>query len=174
MVAAQRIKIGLAAKIWILFIWSAAFYMRQVLNQFVTVFGRDGVAVAIWIMFGLSGLFLFRSFTFRFEVKHLLTAAVYILVIAVAFSIKMPEERVHIIKFGILGWLLAADNYSRAGYIVALQSVAVGFFVAGIDELIQLFLPYRVGDPRDVAFGVIGALLGAILERTSRIFRRLS
>lgn len=71
-------------------------------------------------------------------------------------TFERPEETMHLLLFGLLGILAARAFGLRAGLpVVAL--------CAGADELLQLYLPDRVGDWPDVrkntAAGAVGWLL---------------
>ncbi len=75
-----------------------------------------------------------------------------------------PEERLHFLLFGALGWL-APQIMALPWALLALLSLAVG------DEVLQYFLPSRVGELRDVGVNVLaasGGLLLALVMANSR------
>ena len=67
-----------------------------------------------------------------------------------------PEERLHFLLFGALGWL-APQIVALPWALLALLSLAVG------DEVLQYFLPSRVGELRDVGVNVLAASGGLLL-----------
>ena len=67
-----------------------------------------------------------------------------------------PEERLHFLLFGALGWL-APQIMILPWAIISVLALAMG------DELLQHFLPSRVGDWRDVGFNVLAASGGLLL-----------
>jgi hypothetical protein len=76
-----------------------------------------------------------------------------------------PVEQVHILEYGILGYL----GYRASGYTEGSKNrvslyLWLGIILAAglVDEIIQHFLPNRVFDPRDVAINALCASLGAI------------
>ncbi len=68
------------------------------------------------------------------------------------------EERLHFLVFGAFG--LAAGR----AFPVAL-AVTLGVAAAGLDELLQHWLPDRVGDWRDVGFNLLAVGGGLLLAR---------
>lgn len=87
---------------------------------------------------------------------------------AVAWSMDRPEERVHFIEYGLLGLMLVKALGGRlAPGLVVVTAVGAG------DELIQLFLPDRVGDVKDVLVnaggGALGLLVGGLRQRYGHV-----
>ena len=73
-------------------------------------------------------------------------------------SLPAVEERLHFLVFGAFG--LAAGR----AFPVAL-AVTLGVAAAGLDELLQGWLPDRVGDWRDVGFNLLAVGGGLLLAR---------
>ncbi len=71
------------------------------------------------------------------------------------------EERLHFLVFGAFG--LAAGR----AFPFAL-AVALGVAAAGLDELLQWWLPDRVGDWRDVGFNLLAVGGGLLLARVGQ------
>jgi glycopeptide antibiotics resistance protein len=63
---------------------------------------------------------------------------------------------------------LIAGRYLRSWWLRILTPIALGFAI----EAIQLPLPYRVSDPRDVAANTIGALIGIVAVWIIEAYRR--
>lgn len=141
--------------------------MRQVLKAFVSKFGTSLVPLVIWLLFIIMG-YVFVSSTIKRPQNSILFAVIFITGILYALSFPITEERAHLVKFGVLGWLLARDYWDKYKERVILGSILIAFIVAMLDESLQYFLPYRVSDIRDVIFGTIGGLWGGALYCASR------
>lgn len=102
-------------------------------------------------------------------------AAAYLLVLVRMAS---PEERTHLIEYGVVAALIheaLLERVSRGRSVVApaLVAVVATALVGGIDECIQAFLPSRVFDLRDILFnllaGVMAVAARVILRRVRRV-----
>lgn len=144
---------------WAMFIFCSSLFMRQVLNVFVSHFGRPAVVVLIWVSFAAAGT---AAVVCAVKFSRNLPALFAVLAagIATAASFEVAEERVHLVKFGILGWLIACSVIPKLGMRGVTAALGGGFLVAAADETLQWYLPYRVGDLRDVVFGAVGAVWG--------------
>lgn len=151
----------------IMLIISASF-LRQVLQFFHEKLGRTYIADLLWVVFGIFGLFLLIRVWTIFSKKQLHTKflraaiilTIFLLGIYYASTFNIPEERIHLVKYGILGFLISKDNFSGKGLWIIFIGTLFCFSVACIDETFQYFLPMRVGDIRDVGFGSIGGFWG--------------
>ena len=88
-----------------------------------------------------------------------------------AGSLLLPiaEERIHLLKYGLLASLIYRD-LSRGSKVT---SAALGGFlgaswVGGLDEFVQLFAPQRVADPRDILINALGAAGGVLIVSLCR------
>lgn len=98
-------------------------------------------------------------------------AAVWVLVVA---RMGIPEERTHLIEYGVVAALIheALWERRRAGRrVVAPAGIAFGLsaVLGVVDECIQALLPNRVFDVVDIGFNVLAAGLavaaGVVLRR---------
>jgi len=80
-------------------------------------------------------------------------AAVFI---AIQWQIPVVEERMHVILFGLFGFLSLRIFSLKTGLLICA-------LVAVSDEMLQYYLPDRVGDMHDVYLNLISTLLGAVL-----------
>ena len=152
--------------LWAGFLIVSATFMRQVLNLLLSLIGEQGVRSLVWTAFLLPGLFIISSVWRRGGmVRSARLSGLLLLGALYALSLEISEERIHLVKYGILGWLIGRDLFDMAKNCILLLALAGGALVACADESLQSFLPYRVGDPRDVLFGIIGAVWGAALFR---------
>lgn len=77
------------------------------------------------------------------------------------WQLKIPEEKIHILEFAILGWFACRDLIKADKKIKSIIFVLVFILTVGIlDEAFQAILPYRVFDWRDIAFNSVGGLWG--------------
>ncbi len=152
-------------KLWILiflyigFIYISLPFARPFLNYLYSFLGKELLSLLANLM--LLTLFLYGIYRFRHrEITNLILFIVpAVLLILVAMSLERPEERIHFIQYGILGFIV----YKGFESVKTLKPVLVGGFivmVGTVDEIIQWFLPNRVGDLRDVLFNSVGGLLG--------------
>ena len=70
----------------------------------------------------------------------------------------------HFTEFAILGWLMT-KCFSLCKNFILLKPLAFSLFVALCDETIQLFVPGRSGNIRDVWIDFAGVILGTLLMR---------
>jgi len=85
----------------------------------------------------------------------------------------LPEERLHFLTYGLLGWLICWSVEAReknenslwlkTGWLLPCLLV---WLAGGIDELIQWWLPVRVFDVRDIVFNGVAGMLGIALFAT--------
>ena len=78
--------------------------------------------------------------------------------------IPIPEERTHLIEYGLVALLLHQIllERQRNGRLVPLPAVTAILLTALLgllDELVQAMLPYRVYDIRDVGFNALAGLM---------------
>ena len=94
------------------------------------------------------------------QLWHLLWLAV--LFVFIQLYIPIVEERVHVILFGLFGFVT-----------LRLFPLPWGIFlcvlVSASDELLQFFLAARVGDWHDVFLNLLSTGLGAVLAKLSQI-----
>lgn len=87
--------------------------------------------------------------------------AAYLLLLT---RLPIPEERTHLIEYGIVGAfiyeaLLERRNNGRAVYVPAILAVIAASMLGIIDECFQYFLPNRIFDLRDMVFNVLAATM---------------
>jgi VanZ family protein len=80
------------------------------------------------------------------------------------FRIQHPEERTHLLEYGLVAVLIhqALKERLRQGRRVpspAALAVVVTALLGWLDEVIQMMLPNRVYDIRDVGFNVLAGLM---------------
>lgn len=88
-------------------------------------------------------------------------AAVYLLVFV---RMTIPEERTHLIEYGVLAAFVYEALQERASQgkrvpAPALLALAITAFLGLLDESVQAILPNRVYDIRDVGFNALAGLM---------------
>ncbi len=91
-------------------------------------------------------------------------AAVYVMVLV---RMALPEERTHVMEYGVVAILVLAALRERAGNgrripVPALLAFATAALLGVIDELIQLLVPARVFDPADMFVNAVSAAMAVV------------
>ena len=107
--------------------------------------------------------FVFRTKPTAIEIGVIIgILAVYLLLFA---RMALPEERTHLIEYSVVALLIfeALKERQKNGrplpFPAPLIAIATTSIFGTIDELIQLFLPNRVFDYRDILFNCIASLV---------------
>ena len=144
----------------------------------MSVFGRGlqfwvadtiGYGMAAWIM-GLSMLAVIALVIFWLLKNNKPRQWVHLtwfiaLFLIVPLFLGRVEERMHFITFGLFGALSMALFPPRYAYLICILGAAG-------DELLQFYLPDRVGDWRDVAFNAVASIGAAIFVHTTLLSRK--
>ena len=93
-------------------------------------------------------------------------------------SIAKPEERMHLIVYGIVALLIYAALLERSafGRTIPASSIVVVMVTTGlglVDECLQLASPDRVFDVRDILYDALAATMAVIANASLRWARRL-
>jgi len=81
-----------------------------------------------------------------------------------SLSLDVWVERIHFIEYAVLGLLISrAVNVRTLHWIIYTGCLVT--LIGAVDEIIQWFLPNRVGDMRDVFMNSLGGLSGLWLGR---------
>ena len=168
------------AAICLLLIYASLFFVRPVVNLLREQnLLRATVAATFLVAVGL--VVAWRRRAGAGPAEWALVALFAIVYVILILRIRMPEERFHLIEYGLFGGLVYAgfqerrEALTRAGrrptwvpssVLALMATVAAGW----IDEGIQGLLPERVYDLRDVALnGVAGLVAVAFLAVLRRI-----
>ncbi len=132
--------------VYTLFIFSSLPWARQAWGIFVPSGGH----------FLMLCLYVSAVSFFYFYFRNLLLISLLVLVSVAVFQfINPPVVRIHVIQYGILGWMCYWAGGKKAFFYVT--------FVGILDEIVQKFLPNRVCDPVDVVINLISAYFGIFL-----------
>ena len=96
--------------------------------------------------------------------KFLLIISPLLLLTYLSISLDVWVERIHFVEYAFLGLLV-----SRKVKVIHLRGIiytgCLVTLIGSVDEIIQWFLPNRVGDMRDVFMNSVGGLSGLWLGR---------
>ncbi len=90
-----------------------------------------------------------------------------------ARGLKAPEEVTHFIQWGVAAMLVSfsVEPFMNALRPLVAWATVVSFALSALDEIIQLFLPNRYFQWRDMGMNVIGAALGLVVYFILRAYR---
>lgn len=150
-----------------LFIIISAAFIGQVGSFISEKLGRPYFELLIGVLFFLTAavLILYLKRATWGKAKLAIFLAVFVAGFVFAWHLDILVERIHLLEYGILGWLAIRDNL-RAEKAIIKTSMFSALFILGVsivDEAFQWWLPYRVGDVRDVIFNEVGGLWGMSL-----------
>jgi VanZ family protein len=150
---------------YIILIYLTLPVMRYVLNFLKESVGRDAVGLALnTLLMTCSLALLFLGM--RLGWKALLHIAVPLaLILTVASQLPIPEERFHFLQYGLLGILVLKTTRGETWLQLAMVSLFVVIVGMG-DELIQWWLPNRVGDFRDVEMNSLAGVMGVWIGKS--------
>ena len=153
---------------WIIFVLLSSTFMRQLFNLAATLTSRTTITYLLWLLFLVIGLAITYLLYYQLR-KPLLGSAhnarqysvsllsTFLAGLTLAYFLEIPEERIHLIKYGLIGALVYRDLNSR------IVTILFGIGIACLDEFFQYLLPYRVGDLRDVLIDTLGIIWGMLL-----------
>jgi len=96
--------------------------------------------------------------------QFLLIISPLLLLTYLSLSLDVWVERIHFIEYAVLGLLISrAVNVRTLHGIISTCCLII--LIGVVDEIIQWFLPNRVGDMRDVIMNSVGGLSGIWLGR---------
>ena len=152
--------------IYVLFIYVSLPYFPafiSVLRSFISKELLNLLSMGLSISFFL--LLSVWIYNKKYKVKQfLLIISPLLLLTYLSLSLDVWVERIHFVEYAVLGLLI-----SRAVNVRTLQGIiytgCLITLIGAVDEIIQWFLPNRVGDLRDVTMNSFGGLSGLWLGR---------
>jgi hypothetical protein len=162
-----RKRLWLFIAVYVIFIYLTLPLMRPVLNFLYGALGKEVLSLGVNGLIALAivsfSIYAYKS-GFRMYPR---LALIFLIMLAggvVAMGLDIPEERVHFLEYGVLGYLVLKATVD-SWMIPFLFSFILVSIMGGGDELIQWLLPDRVGDMRDVFMNSFGGLLGISVGR---------
>jgi len=140
--------------------------MRGFLNWIRKILTAQAFSITTNLFMGTAFILLMfyllrRHFPFGRILIFLLVCSVFLIFIK---NLKLPEERVHFLEYGLCGFLFmdASALKKWAGWRKAALAVMLAIAAGVIDELIQGILPSRVYDIRDIYFNSVAGIGGVV------------
>lgn len=161
------LKFGTLTLLWAIFIILSASFMRQIYNFAISFLNREFISYLLFFLLALlAALGLYKVYCLKSWWRTFLVLIPIVGMGALAFSMSIIEERTHIIKYGVLGYMAAFNLLGRSQcstMYAVLNGILFCFFTSSLDEGFQAILPYRVGDLRDIAFDCLSACAGVLV-----------
>jgi VanZ family protein len=148
----------IAIALYVAFIYLTLPVMRPLLDFLYASMGMAVMSVLVNSVLGLLAALVIFLAARKGVARFLLIAVPLIVALAFIYPMERPEERVHFLEYGLLGFMVFSAIGTRPARI-ALALVFV-LFAGALDEFIQLLLPNRVGEIKDVALNFIGGGMG--------------
>ena len=152
--------------IYILFIFvSLPFFPAfiKVLSSFISKEILNLLSLVLSVSFFLMlSIWIYNK---KYKVNQfLLIISPLLLLTYFSLSLDVWVERIHFIEYAVLGLLISrAVNVRTLHGIISTCCLII--LIGVVDEIIQWFLPNRVGDMRDVIMNSVGGLSGLWLGR---------
>ena len=144
----------------------SASFTRQLMEFATMHIGRYGFKILIGsILIGMAAVFFIaeaKRLTHPFRIIVML--GLLVCVLFYVWKIKLPQVRMHILMYAVVGWLSSRDAMKSDRTWKTI--IVAWIFAAGagaLEELLQKLLPYRIFDVNDIMFNLKGASLGVIL-----------
>jgi len=139
-------------------------FLREELTALLGSAGMMIFVLALFLGGGVFFIYLSRLWKLP-RTNKIFTTIILLAGIGYSFFLPLPEERVHLVQFGLLG-LLACPSLkgsNDAGWIGLWKPLLFVFLVGTADEVLQWFLPDRFFDLRDILFNTLGGIWGILL-----------
>lgn len=153
-------RLAVVLLLWLLFILFNTFIGRQIHRLLLSSGGKELILASISVVAVCALLLLVRELV-KAQLSLRLKPLIVLVLMAASAAMMMPipEETLHIVKYGGLGFLAQALVHMQG--VSNRQAIAFVIAISIFDEVIQHFLPYRVGDLRDVGLNIVSGLWGA-------------
>lgn len=153
--------------IWTAVLVAGIFATLGVASSLSDELGRRGVFDGLYALGALLvvAMVVTRGWGARPGGREVVAAIGVVAVYVIAFArMAIPEERTHLVEYGAVAVLAHAAFEERAANGCgptrpAVLAICVAGAIGVVDELIQLAVPSRVFDVRDIGFNVAAACL---------------
>jgi len=152
--------------IYVLFIYvSLPFFpaLISVLKNLISIELLNLISIILSISFFLLlSVWIYEK---KYKAKlFLLIISPLLLLTYLSLSLDVWVERIHFIEYAALGLLISRAVNVRNLHVIIFTGCLISL-IGAVDEIIQYFLPNRVGDMRDVFMNSVGGLSGIWLGR---------
>ena len=140
---------------------------RPIQKYLRTILESEGMMLFVLAVFLAGGiLFIYISRFWKLPLKNIVfTMIIFLAGLIYSFSLHLPEERIHLVQFGLLG-LLACPSWrgrSAGRWRWIWRPLLFVSLVGAADEVWQGILPDRFFDLRDILFNALGGAWGILL-----------
>ena len=152
--------------IYILFIFVSLPFLPAFINVLSRFISKELLNLLSLVMsisfFLLLSIWIYNK---KYKVNQfLLIISPLLLLTYFSLSLDVWVERIHFIEYAVLGLLISSAVDVRTLHGIIYTGCLVTL-IGAVDEIIQWFLPNRVGDMRDVFMNTVGGLSGLWLGR---------
>jgi hypothetical protein len=151
--------------LYILAIYLTLPVMRPVLNYLYSSVGIETLSIIVSVILLFTSAALLFSFRKKGIKSFLLVLVPICVTLIFTYTLERPEERVHFLEYGVLGFFVFRAMGKEQKFKQIALSLVFVVLVGGIDEFIQLLLPNRVGEIKDVMMNAAGGALGLWIGR---------
>ena len=152
--------------IYILFIYVSLPFFPAFINVLRSFISKELLNL-LSLVFSVSFFLMLSVWIYNKKYKvnqFLLIISPLLLLTYFSLSLDVWVERIHFIEYAVLGLLISrAVNVRTLHGIISTCCLII--LIGVVDEIIQWFLPNRVGDMRDVIMNSVGGLSGIWLGR---------
>lgn len=147
---------------WVLLIYSTLPIVRPISN-FLIKNTPYNLLVNGFLVFSflLILVLVFRNMTIKLKSTYALLALIIVLYIFSLMYIKITDERIHLLQYGVLSAFifnaLRCNFKNTVSYVLA---IVLTFLIGWGDELIQGILPNRFYEIHDVLINLYSGVLG--------------
>ena len=140
----------------------------SIMKEYIKLVIKSSVNVVQILLDGLENYIVRGIYEERVDVEQvnqfILIISPLLLLTYFSLSLDVWDERIHFIEYGVLGVLISrAVNIRTFKEIIATCCLIT--LIGVVDEIIQWYLPNRVGDIRDVTMNSFGGLSGLWLGK---------
>ncbi|MDP8262964.1 MAG: VanZ family protein [Candidatus Ancaeobacter aquaticus] len=150
-----------------LLILASSFFAAQLSDALRSAIGFHYFYLAVrCIIILLCVLLIIYNYRERISHKRCFLFSVFVALGLIAiWFIKNPVERLHLLEFGLLGWFAYKELALRETRKIkkVLYPLLFIVIIGVLDEVVQHFIPYRVGEMRDSLINIASGLWGIIL-----------
>lgn len=146
------------------FILSSAFWARFVILGIRDLISLDGLRISVWLTLALCAAGILAPYLLRAPPRVWLPKAALVAAgIGICTQLSVPEEKIHIILYGILGAIILVDlRRSGASSHPFFTAMLIASLIGALEESIQWCLPFRIGEIKDGVLNIAGAFLGVL------------
>lgn len=164
-------KAWLIVLLYTVFLYSTLYIMRPICS-FLEKHTPFKLLVNIVVLICV-GVLLYIFYTLVHPKKMSLYLLVILGLLVGFFSFRLierPEEKMHFLEYGLLGFLVyRASSFNFRGLVLLIFSLFLVLLLGFVDEVIQYFLPNRFYDKRDILLNWLASGLGLYF---TRLFKR--